>query len=89
MEIEELIFGDSLHKRIVCFYRCFWYSVTKTEPWQQRIHKVISYIITHKNSILQIHIFFSIVLQIHANTHIRAFNYEHGMTDSRIILHVL
>jgi len=33
---------------------------------------------THKNSILQ----------INANTHIRAFYCEHGMSDSRIILHI-
>jgi len=80
MEIEEFIFGESLRKRIACFfYRCSWYSVTKTGPRKQRIHEVISYIKTHKNSILQ----------IHANTHIRAFNYEHGMTDSRIILHAI
>jgi len=44
MEIEEFVFGDNLRKRIVCFfYRCFWYSVTKTIPQQQRFHKVISY----------------------------------------------
>jgi len=56
----------------------FWYSVTKTGPRQQRIHEAISYIKTRKNSILQ----------IHANTHIREFYCEHGMSDSRIILHI-
>jgi len=49
MEIEEFIFANSLRKRIVCFfYRCSWYSVTKTGPRQQRVHEVISYIKTHK-----------------------------------------
>ena len=49
----------------------------------------MSYIKAHKNSILQIHTFCSSILQVHADTHIRAFNYEHGMTDSRIILHLV
>jgi len=48
MEIQEFISGDNLRKRIVCFfYRCFWYSVTKTGPRQQRIHEVIGYIIVN------------------------------------------
>jgi len=89
MEIE-FIFGDNLRKRFFCFFcRCSWYSVTKTGPRQQRIHEVMSYIKTHKNSILQIHTFCSSLLQIHANTHTRAFNCEQAMTDSRIILHIL
>jgi len=59
MEIESG-FGDNLRKRLVCcFYRCSWYSVTKTEPRQQRIHEVISYIKTHKKSILQVDTFCS------------------------------
>ena len=41
------------------------------------------------NSKLQIHTFCSSIVQIHENAHIRAFNYEHGMTDSRIILHIV
>jgi len=88
---EEFVFGDNLRKVIVCFfYRCSWYSVTKTGPRQQRILDVISYIKTHNNSILQVHTFCSTVVYYkHANIHIRAFNYEHGMTDSRIILHIL
>jgi len=49
----------------------------------------MSYIKTHKNSTLQIHTVCSILLQIHAKTHTRAFNYEQAMTDSRIILHIL
>ena len=58
MEIEEFIFGDNLRKIILCFfYRCSWYSVTKTGPRQQRIHEVISYIKAHKNSVLQVHTF--------------------------------
>jgi len=70
MEIEEFIFGDNLHKRIVCFfYRCSWYSVTKTGPQQQPIHEVISYM-KHKSSMLQIHTFCSSILQIHTYEHL-------------------
>jgi len=63
MKIEEFIFGDNLRRRIVCFfYRCCWYTVTKTGARQQRIHEEISYIKTHKNSILQVHTFCSTVV---------------------------
>jgi len=75
---------------LVCFfYRCSWYSVTITGPRQQRIHEVISYIKALKYSILQVNTFCCSILQINAYVHIRALNYEHGMTDSRIILHNL
>jgi len=75
MEIEEFIFLGNLRKRIVCFfYRCFWYSVTKTGPRQQRIHEVISYIKTHKNSILQVHTFCSTVVYY---KYTQIYTYEH------------
>jgi len=73
----------------IIFVREFSASLTKTRPRQQRIHEVLSYIKTHKNSILQIHTFCSSLLQIHANIHARAFNYEQVMTGIRIILHIL
>jgi len=79
MEIEEFIFGDNLRKRIVCFfYRCSWYSVTKTGPRQQRIHEVISYIKTQKNSILQVHTFCNTVVYY---KHTQIYTYEHLITN--------
>jgi len=80
MDIEEFIFGDNLRKRIVCFFyrRCSWYSVTKTGPRQQRIHKVISYIKTHKNSILQVYTFCITVVYY---KYMQIYTYEHLITN--------
>ena len=62
-------FLEVVFVRIVCFFcRCSWYFVTKTGPRQQRIHEVISYIKTHKNSILQIHTYEHLIMNMEWQT---------------------